>query len=285
MTDKTVLLYHAGCPDGFGAAWAFWRKYGNSIDYIPVSHGSEPPDVEGCTVYIADFCYKRDVLLSLKEKAKSLVVLDHHISAQEDCGDLDFCNFDMSHSGAYLAWRYLFSEDNVPLLIRYIEDRDLWKWELNCTEEILSAVDSFERTFDNWDKLHSFLDAEDSVRWKRVKTMGEGILQYKKNLIKSLMKNRYETVIAGKTVPVINVPFFQSEIAAEMALTSDFAAAYYCDGDAYKFSLRSREGGDDVSVVAAKFGGGGHKNASGFRVKCLSQLNVGENDEDRNENS
>ena len=286
MSEKTVLLYHAGCPDGFGAAWAFWRKYGNSIEYIPVSHGAEPPDVEGCHVYMADFCYKRDILLQLKDKAESLVVLDHHISAQEECGDLDFCTFDMGHSGAFLAWSYLFSEDNVPLLIKYIEDRDLWKWNLNFTEEILSAVDSFERTFDNWDKLHSFLDAEDSVRWKRVKTMGEGILQYKKNLIKSLMRNSYETVIAGKSVPVINTPFFQSEIAAEMALGSDFAAAYYYDGDAYKFSLRSREGGEDVSSVAAKFGGGGHKNASGFRIECLSQLNAGDNDDDeRDENT
>tara|TARA_B100000700_G_C15012961_1_gene841904 strand:- start:1139 stop:1981 length:843 start_codon:yes stop_codon:yes gene_type:complete len=273
MTEKTVLLYHAGCPDGFGAAWSFWRKYGNSIEYIPVSHGSEPPDVEGCHVFMADFCYKRDVLLELKEKAKSMVVLDHHISAQEDCGDLEFCTFDMNHSGAFLAWSYLFSEDNVPLLIRYIEDRDLWKWELDFTEEILSAVDSFERTFENWDNLHSFLDAEESVRWKRVKTMGEGILQYKKNLIKSLMRNSYEISILNKTIPVINTPFFQSEIAAELALTADYAAAYYFDGEGYKFSLRSKEDGDDVSLIAANFGGGGHKNASGFRISCLSQLN------------
>ncbi len=282
MSEKTVLLYHAGCPDGFGAAWAFWRKYGNTIDYIPVKHGVEPPDVTGCNVYIADFCYKRDVLLELKAKAKSLIVLDHHISAKEDCGDLDFCTFDMEHSGAFLAWRYLFSEDNVPLLIRYIEDRDLWKWKLSYTEEILSAVDSFERTFDNWDNLHSFLDAEDSVRWRRVKTMGEGILQYKKNLIKALIRNSYTANILGKDIPIINTPFFQSEIAAELAINSDYAAAYYYDGEAYKFSLRSKDGGDDVSLVAGRFGGGGHKNASGFRIKCLSQLIDGDEDDKDN---
>ena len=282
MSGKTVLLYHAGCPDGFGAAWSFWRKYGDTIEYIPVSHGAEPPNVEGCDVFMADFCYKRPVMLQMKDDANSLVVLDHHKSSQEECGDLEFCSFDMDHSGAFLAWDYLFSGDNVPLLIRYVEDRDLWKWSLDSTEEILSAVDSFERTFENWDMLHSYLDAEDSVRWKRVKTMGEGILQYKKNLIKSLMRNAYQANIIGKTVPIINIPFFQSEVAAELALTADYAAAYYFDGEAYKFSLRSKEGGDDVSLIAAKFGGGGHKNASGFLIKSLSQLNVGdENDKER----
>jgi oligoribonuclease NrnB/cAMP/cGMP phosphodiesterase (DHH superfamily) len=284
MSGKTILLYHAGCPDGFGAAWSFWRKYGDTIEYIPVSHGTEPPNVEGCDVFMADFCYKRPVMLQMKDDANSLVVLDHHKSSQEECGDLEFCSFDMDHSGAFLAWDYLFSGDNVPLLIRYVEDRDLWKWNLGSTEEILSAVDSFERTFENWDMLHSYLDAEDSVRWKRVKTMGEGILQYKKNLIKSLMRNAYQTNIMGKTVPIINIPFFQSEVAAELAMTADYAAAYYFDGEAYKFSLRSKEGGDDVSLIAAKFGGGGHKNASGFLIKSLSQLNVGDEDDKTREN-
>ncbi len=275
MVDKKVLLYHAGCPDGFGAAWSFWKKFGDSMEYIPVSHGKEPPEISGRDVYIADFCYKKDVLLSIKEAAKSLIVLDHHKSAQKECGDLDFCHFDMAHSGAYLAWNYVFPEQEAPLLVRYIEDRDLWKWELPHTEEILSAVDSFDRTFENWDLLNSYLDIENSSRWTRVKVMGEGILQYKKNLIKSIIKNSYEENILGDSVPVVNTPFFQSEIAAELALTSDYAAAYYYDGTAYKFSLRSSKEGSDVSLIASKFGGGGHKNASGFRVNCLSELKNG----------
>ena len=286
MSDKSVLLYHAGCPDGFGAAWSFWKKYGDNMEYIPVSHGSEPPEVTGRNVYIADFCYKRDILLSLKEKAKALVVLDHHKSSEKDCGDLEFCTFNMNHSGAYMSWAYLFPEDDVPLLIRYIEDRDLWKWELNSTESILSAVDSFERTFENWDMLNSYLDKEESLGWCEIKSMGDGILRYKNNLISSLLRNAYETNILGKTVPVINTPFFQSEIASELALSADYAAAYYFDGEAYKFSLRSKTDGDDVSLVASAFGGGGHKNASGFRINSLSQLTDGDaNDNERKSNS
>lgn len=272
---ETVLLYHSNCPDGFGAAWSFWKKYGDSIDYIPVSHGVEPPDVSGLNVFIADFCYKRDILLSLKDKAKSITVLDHHKSAEEDCGDLDFCTFDMDHSGAYMAWRYLNPNDRVPLLIKYIEDRDLWRWKLDSTESILSAVDSFEKTFDNWDMLNDCLDEVNSPSWGRVKTMGDGILQYKKSLISSLMRNVHNISIAGKSVPAINIPFFQSEVAAELAKECDYAAAYYFDGESYKFSLRSKTHGSDVSLIAGMFGGGGHKNAAGFRVDSLSNLNNG----------
>lgn len=275
MNNNNILLYHAGCPDGFGAAWAFWNKFKDTMEYVAVTHGKQPPDVKGKNVYIADFCYKREQLLALKEDAESLIVLDHHKSAQEDCGDLSFCHFDMNHSGAFLAWEYLYSEDNVPLLLRYIEDRDLWKWELDNTEEILSAVDSFEKTFENWNLLNTYLDEVGSDRWSKVKVMGEGILQYKNNLIASLMKNQHELNILGDTVPAVNIAFFQSEIASELAKSAKYAAAYYFDGESYRFSLRSAPDGSDVSLVAANFGGGGHKNASGFRVKSLTELNKG----------
>ncbi len=280
MSEKIMVLYHANCPDGFGAAWSFWRKYADKAEYVPVVHGQKPPEVKGRNVFIVDFCYDRTTMIELENDAESLVALDHHKSAEEKCGDLDFCYFDMNHSGAFLAWNHLFPDDSVPLLIRYIEDRDLWKWELPFTEEVLSAVDSFEKTFDNWDMINSYLDAAESIRWKRVKNMGEGILQYKRNLIKSIMKNAYIDTIAGFQVPVVNTPFFQSEMAGELAVGNPFAAAYYYDGESYKFSLRSKEeGGEDVSVIAGVFGGGGHKNASGFRVSELSLLNKGAEDE------
>lgn len=37
----------------------------------------------------------------------------------------------------------------------------------------------------------------------------------------------------------------------------------------------------DVSVIATKFGGGGHRNAAGFRVDRLSDLTLGRRHDDR----
>jgi nanoRNase/pAp phosphatase (c-di-AMP/oligoRNAs hydrolase) len=51
-----------------------------------------------------------------------------------------------------------------------------------------------------------------------------------------------------------------------MSLASPFAACYWDTPAGRVFSLRSGENGMDVSVIAQKYGGGGHKHASGFRV-------------------
>ena len=266
MSDKEyIVLYHANCPDGFGSAWSFWNKYGDAAEYIAVRHGGPPPDVSGKSVFIVDFSYPRDVLLSMNEEASSLVVIDHHISAQKELSDLEFCNFDMNHSGAYLSWAYLFGDKNVPNLILYIEDRDLWKWELKYSKEILSAVDSYDKTFENWDTLNEWLENGLSDSFQQLLYRGEGILKYKDTLIESLLKNSYVKNIAGFKVPIVNSPFFQSEMGSILSKGEKFAAAYYYDGDGYCFSLRSDENGEDVSKIAKAFGGGGHKRASGFK--------------------
>ena len=102
---KKLVLFHANCNDGFGAAWVAHRKFGSDAKYQPVQYGDAPPrNVEGREVYILDFSYKRDVLLALHEQAESLLVLDHHMTAKDDLEGLEFAQFDLERSGATIAW-------------------------------------------------------------------------------------------------------------------------------------------------------------------------------------
>lgn len=73
--------------------------------------------------------------------------------------------------------------------------------------------------------------------------------------------------IGGYTVPVVNGSLFMSsEVAGELAEGHPFAAMYAETEKGVIWSLRSRNDGVDVSEVAKRYGGGGHKNAAGFTV-------------------
>src|SRR3989344_1169898 len=39
MNKKIAVLYHKGCTDGFGAAWAAWKKFGARAEYLGVERG------------------------------------------------------------------------------------------------------------------------------------------------------------------------------------------------------------------------------------------------------
>lgn len=151
-----LIIYHGGCPDGFCSAWvaAKWRRAcGSGYELHAATYGEDPPPVAGRHVLIVDFSYPRDTLLEMDRQAASLHVFDHHATAQQDLGGLSFAVFDMDESGASLTWRKLFPEVDVPPVVAYVRDRDLWRWELPESKEVSAYVMSTPHTIEAWDEL------------------------------------------------------------------------------------------------------------------------------------
>ncbi len=279
--QKPILIYHGGCPDGFGAALAFWKKFGDDIEYCPRHHstdrffGLKEKELIGRIIYMADIAFVREDLLFLMEHAEEITVVDHHISAEKDSGDLDCCYFDMDHSGAVLAWKFCHPDVEIPTLLKYVEDRDLWKFELPHAKEVLAALDAYDKTFDQWEDLVERFNSPE--KFGNLLKEGDAILRYSETLMKRITNSAYTAKICDYEVPIVNTPFFRSEIVNRLSKDQPFAAGYHFNGEDFIFSLRSD--GDnpdsiDVSEIAANFpGGGGHKNASGFSIKDLGELN------------
>ena len=267
-TQKYICIYHANCLDGFAAAYAFneWAIQGRSenVQFIPMNYTDKVPDVTGHNVIILDFSFKRDVLLALKNKANSVTLLDHHVSAMSELSGIGDCYFDLSKSGATLTWEYFFGgREIMPEIFKYIEDRDLWKWELPYSKEITAALQSYPKQFGVWD---SFMDAG---AVKKLKEEGKAILRYiETETINTILSGYSLMEIGGYTVPVVNTRHFHSEIGSllSMAECNPFAATYYEHDGKRVFSLRSSKKGVDVSVIAKNLGGGGHKTAAGFTL-------------------
>ena len=257
--ENGLCIYHGGCDDGFGAAWVTWKRHGDSIEYYPGVYQKDPPDVAGRTIVMVDFSYKRPVMERIVREARHLTVLDHHKTAEEDLRDLPSANvhFDMDKSGAMLAWDFFFSFQDPPDLIRYIQHPDLWRRSLPGIDEFTMALRSYPQDFAVWDALRVPALIEE----------GKAILRYYRTVVDAAKRTAFRRTIGGIEVPVANVPYaFASEVAGELAEGWPFAACFYETADGINFSLRSREGGADVSAVARMFGGGGHRGAAGFRV-------------------
>jgi hypothetical protein len=72
--------------------------------------------------------------------------------------------------------------------------------------------------------------------------------------------------ILGTVVPTVNSPVLQSELGDVLAVGHPFAGVWWQgSGDEARWSLRSTPGGIDVSLIAGRYGGGGHRTAAGFK--------------------
>lgn len=272
MSDKLLVIYHGGCDDGFAAAWVARSAVGaDHAECLAAHYQQAPPDVTGRDVVLVDFSYKRPVLLDMAARARSIIVLDHHHTAAQDLFGFPepvpfskwpaatgiAARFDMSRSGAGMAWDYFYPGMRRP---DFIEDRDLWRKKLAGIEEFTSAVRSYPQDFDVWDDLVGN-GAEALI------SEGAAIQRYYRLIVEKMKAVAYDAKLCGYPIRITNAPSFAaSEVAGELAAQATFGATFYelADGR-WSYSLRSR-GDFDVSEIAKKFGGGGHKGAAGFTV-------------------
>lgn len=263
-----IVLYHGSCQDGFASAWAI-KKYFNtdSIEFVPVNYGEEPPydKLKGRKAYIVDFSYKRDQMLKICELTTRTIIIDHHKTAQKELEGLEHQNltliFDMTKSGASLTWEHLnVGAFKIPWIIQYIQDRDLWAWELPNSKAINAAIRSYGYDFENMDYWASLPEPSDLLI-----SEGSAILRYQDEIINTHVKNAVEVDFDGHKVLCVNSTTLISEIGQQLATSRPFGMSYFIRADGKKiYSLRSDNNGLDVSVIAKNHGGGGHKNAAGF---------------------
>lgn len=275
MTKKILVLYHANCADGFCAAWIAHRYFGDEAEYLPVQYSEDPPDVTDRHAYILDFSYKRNVTIAMAFKAKRLFILDHHKTAEKELDSISyvhghpdegtniFCKFDISKSGGRLTWEHFYPGQKAPWLVDYTEDRDLWLWKRMESREVNAALASYERTFERWDAFDKL-----GTPIQTLADEGRAILRYQQQIVDGQCANASEIVLDGHKVLSVNATVLISEIAGQLAKDRPFGATWFQRADGKKvWSLRSRDGGIDVSEIAKAHGGGGHRNAAGFEEK------------------
>lgn len=266
--NKPIVIYHGNCADGFSSAWVFFQKFGNNVDYHAGVYGVDPPDCTNRDVYLVDFSYTLDVVEMLLGEAKSITLIDHHKTAIERLlplmrdGKINH-HVSMERSGAMLAWEFCFPNKKAPELLKYVEDRDLWRFDLYKSREVSAALFSYPYDFETWTglmyapSLEKMMIAGEAIERKHHKDIGE-LLD-----VCTVSKR-----IGGYDVLVANMPYtLSSDGASKLGEGMPFGACYFDKAEGRVYSLRSTETGIDVAKIAEIYGGGGHMHASGFTIK------------------
>lgn len=293
---KPLVIYHANCTDGFGAAFAAWMKLGDEAEYLPAAYGdkqfSHPADiremVDGREVYILDFSFPKPVMEQIITDAQRVVWLDHHKTAFEMwCGRTmdryeptttarskeNYVLLDDNKSGALLAWEYFHPGTTVPMLIQHIDDRDRWVFALDGSKEMHAYLQTIlPWSFEQWQRIFTvgekFL-VDEEIPY--LISLGEAVVRAQEIMVEQQAKQDICCGIKnGDNLHIglaVNTQNHISETGHALAnKSSTYGLLWYVGADGkVKCSLRSN-GDYDVSAIAKAFGGGGHRNAAGFET-------------------
>lgn len=272
---KKICFYHAGCPDGFGAVWSVRGVWGEHGRFVARGHGDRArmDECEGALVAFVDIAPAKDELRELANVAGQVVILDHHVTARDRlASDASLVNeleaeghllhFDLGHSGAVLAWHHFRPDEEVPELLRYVEDQDLWNWALPDSDAVNAAIASYPREFEVWDRL-----ANESIH--ALAEQGKPILRANRMEVQRRLEHARPVALGTRRIEAVNASTNRSQIGHQLAQRAQYGEpwglVYRVEGTAVYVTLYSI-GDLDVSQVALEYGGGGHENASGFHV-------------------
>ena len=265
-SKRVAILYHGGCPDGFGGAYAAWKKFGETVEYIPVKHGKPAPSgLEDRTLYFVDFCYPKETMDHIVSEADSVTVLDHHLGAKAVVESMPSFIFDEKRSGSTIAWSYFHPDTPIPTLLRYVEDGDLYTFKLNDARAVLAYVYAHPFHFEVWDELAGRLENEK----ERTELVARGkiyaehfaiLVEQTANKASLVSFEGYECYIGSAA------DMFASDVGNLFAHSKPpIGIVTNLHGDVLNVSLRSTPE-VDVSAIARKYGGNGHPQASAFRL-------------------
>lgn len=180
--NNILVIYHetkpgTPCTDGIAAAWVvneaakrglpgllfpLYTDWGGwSLRFCGRCYTEPLPEdtIEWANfIVIVDFSFSSEELQQLTQKDKRLLVIDHHASAirkLEGAALSSSCKLvlDLKKSGAWLAWECLIRGEAPPGFIRYISDRDLWKFELPESKAVTTEIGFGGLTFERFDEL------------------------------------------------------------------------------------------------------------------------------------
>ena len=258
---KRWIIYHANCRDGQFAAWAALPadphyelvpfRYGQKLDFEKFRNDQ--------VIYL-DCAPTVEEYHQLKNIACLITVLDHHKSSLS-LADLPGCHIDMERSGARQAWEY-FHDQHPPTLIRYVEDHDLWRWELPESREVNAWISTLPA---DPEVLEEYMDRP----LGEIIEIGRIVLDHQQRQVDKLIKHAFEVEFLGYSVLAVNCPVKDliSFCGERLAVNRPFSIVFSpTDNDEAICSLRSDSGGIDVANLAKRLGGGGHRRAAGCRV-------------------
>ena len=264
---KVAIVYHSPCMDGAAAAWAMAQHVaaaGHEPVFFPALPHTTPP-TQGCTFRIfVDMC---PAVIASEDW-----VFDHHKTAQDAVNRHQLGVFASGWSGAGIAWTtghrvfdMQFQDSPVPEALQYIQDRDLWAWKLLKSKEVAASMytdsptpEYIEQIVRNWD-LRKHI------------ARGEAILEYQDRQVSQIVRRAYPLMLDGCPVFAVNSPILQSEVGNALAQEHQRPALVWRVTGPRKVecSLRSLDHLPDVSIIAQKMGGGGHRNAAGYNTTAI----------------
>lgn len=275
--NKIVCIYHND-NDGITAAGIVNLEFSN-VKFIPMDYGwdFDMNEIKDKTCIVVDFSFPN--MQEIKDNCKSLIWIDHHKTAMENnpeiWNDKDVLGIrNLTKAGCELTWEYLMPKNaKIPNVVKWVGDYDTWTFKYDETK-------AFGASFGVEIKTPNAVDLKQLLTGVSAQVIEDDLIEKGEILLKAQIDRVKESFKQGRKIKfhslngfICNSNVDDSNLGNYICKQGyDVGIVWSVDKDLIRVSLRSI-GETDVSIIAKKHGGGGHKNAAGFELP-LNDINL-----------
>jgi len=279
---KTIVIYHRADFDGLFSREIARQAFGETAEYIGWDYGEPVPEV-----HIAATLYMIDISVDGLMQHPGLVWIDHHKSAIEKYPEtIPGYRID-GVAACRLAWQW-FNKPNgfalptkaqyydrtveEPHAVRLAGEYDIWDKRDPDTDLFQHALRSCELTPALWQELLT-AGKRSAVVLSLLKD-GRAVAYAQGKQNESIIKHNGFTVnFEGRCFLACNHARYNSHLfTAGLKPEHEGCLGFGYDGQGqWRISLYGVPGKPEIdfSPIAVKYGGGGHRQACGFKCKTL----------------
>ena len=274
-----LAIFHRPDHDG-QCSGAILKESYPDIKLVGLDHGDEFPwDLikKGMTVFMTDFSLPMDQMIKLNQMCDFHWV-DHHQSAISDAIRVNFNPKGLRNtikSGCELTWEYINPEKDMPLSVFLFGRFDTWKHDdddRTLPFEYGAKIEDLDPSDGKNDDLWKLLLNDDQETIDLFISQGGIALKFMMQHFKAWSKSHtYEIEFEGYRCLVANYLRSNSFLFDSVYNPDkhDVMISFGFNGKFWKVSLYAKKSNVDVSLIAKKYKGGGHKGASGFEIEVL----------------
>jgi oligoribonuclease NrnB/cAMP/cGMP phosphodiesterase (DHH superfamily) len=306
-TMSTVIAYHKDCMDGLGAAAitklaVTGRCPPGVVHLVPCKYQDDGASLgsiigvagQDSTLFVVDFSFSPEETLQLAGLFRGVVVIDHHETAIRRFAAVELPSnvetvFDTSRCGTSLCYTtfqadprtFLYFPTEMPPLVSYIEDRDLWLKRLPDSDAVNAALYvTAARLPTSAEQVEAvlglILGGHDVVR--TLTTVGRAMLAARVLRVSAALELACRWCDAdGTQYPCVNSTTKEDTSDLGHALAEKYPEAPFvliwgvrADPSYIEVSVRARNAIPKSEVktldFVRRFGGGGHPHACGCKI-------------------
>lgn len=272
MKKEINIVYHSKDLDGLCCGFLAKRHYrsgGYLIKMIPYDYYDPIPDIEG-EIIMMDVSFPKEEMEKIKDR---LIWIDHHKTAIE-ANDVNINGLRrVGDSASLLTWEYFQMKLNVPNLVFWIDQYDVWKkindrqWEGVLRRQhhmrVILKDPSEEDNYSDWIRQLNHFSCDLSLCYDTIL-----------NINSVVSKRSFDLYFEGLLFNAANHQGNSESLKDSMKPEHDAVCLFYLDGKAgyWVVSLYGCGKDYDLSKIAVKHGGGGHAQACGFKLNNIEEL-------------